>query len=143
MQIPLSDIIDTYGQDLFLESDTSGTSIEDELNFLEDFKKILEKHNKPTEQVDYLINKLEGNMDIENIIQIFGIDENSIREKVEKHPYFKNPCGHPIRLITIMKYLKKKGINTSLEDMDLVVDRLVQAIPEVQKIGDGLYLKCK
>lgn len=141
MQISLSDLADSCGDEMYLEWDTEDTG--DELKFLKDLKKFLKRHNKPTTQIDHLINKLEGNMDFEKVIQIFDIDEDSIKRKVEKHPYFKNPCNYPIRLVTIMKYLKKKGVNTSYKDMDLIVDRLIQEMDGVKKVGDGMYLKNK
>jgi len=143
MQIPLSDLADTCGQNLSLELNPSDEDAGNEIKFLKDFRKVLKKYNKPTEQVDYLLNKLGETMDTENIIQIFDIDENSIKKKIEKHPYFKNPCDYPIRLTTIMKYLKKKGVDISYKDMDLIVDRLIQEIDGVKKIDDGLYLRNK
>ncbi|TCO80071.1 hypothetical protein [Marinisporobacter balticus] len=141
MEISLSDLVDSCREDIYLEMDTSNAQVEDELKFLKEFKKLLKKYNKPTNQIDYLINELEGNIDFENVIHIFDIDEKSIKNKIEKHPYFKNPCDYPIRLVTIMKYLKKKGVNIHYKDMDLIVDKLIQAIDGVKKVGDGMYFK--
>ncbi len=141
MEVPLSDFADTCGHNMHFELNISDGNIKNELGFLRDFRKILKKYDKPTGQIDYIIKKLEGTMDIKNVIQLFDIDENSIKKKIEKHPYFKNPCDYPIRLITIMKYLKKKGVDISYKDMDLIVDRLIQEIDGVEKIGDRMYFK--
>ncbi|QEK12386.1 hypothetical protein FQB35_08355 [Crassaminicella thermophila] len=141
MQISLSDLVDSCSEDIYLELNTSDEHVIDELKFLKDFKKLLKQYNKPTNQIDYFISKLEGNMDFENVIHIFDIDEKSIKKKIEKHPYFKNPCDYPIRLVTIMKYLKKKGVDIDYKDMDLIVDKLIQQIDGVKKVGDGMYLK--
>lgn len=141
MQISLSDLVDSCDDNVHLELGISEENTGDELKFLKDLKKFLGKYHKPTEQVDYLINNLEGNMDLNNVIKIFDIDEESIKKKIQKHPYFKNPCDYPIRLVTIMKYLKKKGVNINYKDMDLIVDKLIQEIDGVTKVGDGMYLK--
>ncbi|WZL74599.1 hypothetical protein QBE52_07875 [Clostridiaceae bacterium 35-E11] len=141
MQISLSDLVDSCSENIHLELDVSEENTGDELKFLKELKKFLGKYHKPTEQVDYLINNLEGNMDLNNVIRIFDIDEASIKKKIQKHPYFKNPCDYPIRLVTIMKYLKKKGVNINYKDMDLIVDKLIQEIEGVTKVGDGMYLK--
>ncbi len=58
---------------------------------------------------------------------------------LKKHPYFKNPCKYPIRMISIMKHLKKKGIDVSEKDVDLRVDRLISSISNVNKIEFGFY----
>lgn len=141
MEISLSDLVDSCSEDIYLEMDISNGHVEDEVKFLKEFKKLLRNYNKPTDQIDYLISELEGNIDFENVIHIFDIDEKSIKKKIEKHPYFKNPCDYHIRLVTIMKYLKKKGVNIHYKDMDLVVDKLIQEIDGVKKVGDGMYLK--
>lgn len=141
MEISLSDLVDSCDEDLCIRIDTSGDEARGELRFLKEFKKFLKQHNKPTGQVDYLIHKIEGTMGRENVIRIFDIDEKSIKNKIEKHPYFKNPCDYPIRLVTIMKYLKKKGVDTTYKDIDLIVDKLIQEIEGVKKIGDGMYIK--
>ncbi|MCT4621172.1 MAG: hypothetical protein N4A62_17510 [Marinisporobacter sp.] len=141
MQISLSDLVDSCNEDIPLYLDTREQSVNNELKFLKDLKKLLKDHNKPVSKVEYLISELEGNNDFENVIRIFDIDKNSIKKKIERHPYFKNPCDYPIRLVTIMKYLKKKGVNIKYQDMDLIVDQLIQEIDGVKKVGDGMYFK--
>ena len=68
-------------------------------------------------------------------------DEAKLITLIEKHPYFKNPCDYPIRLITLLKYLRKKGINVNYADIDIYIDKLIQRIEGVKKVGRGLYLK--
>ncbi len=66
--------------------------------------------------------------------------DDDILAVIKKHPYFKNPCKYPIRIISIMKYLKKKGFNVGEEDVDLKVDELITSISNVDKIEFGLYV---
>lgn len=141
MEISLSDLVDSCNGDLFLDLELSEEHGKSELRFLKELRRFFRKHNKPTSQIDSLIHRIEGNLDLDNVIKIFDIDEDSIKSKIEKHPYFKNPCNYPIRLITIMKYLKKKGVDISYKDIDLVVDRLIQEMDGVKKVGNGMYLK--
>ncbi|WP_129596065.1 hypothetical protein [Anaerophilus nitritogenes] len=141
MEIPLSDLVDSCREEIYLELDLSEEQGKNDLKFLKEFRKLVKKFNKPTAQIDYLISQLEGNPDFENVIKVFDINEASIKKKIEKHPYFKNPCDYPIRLITIMKYLKKKGVDINFQDMDLIVDKLIQQIDGVKKVGEGMYLK--
>lgn len=141
MQISLSDLVDSCSEEIYLGLDTYKKDKGENLEFLKELKKVLEKYNKPTSQVEYLISELEGNTDYQKVINIFGIDEKRILSYIKKHPYFKNPCDYPIRLITIMKYLKKKEISINYRDMDLIVDKLILQIDGVKKVGDGMYLK--
>ncbi len=141
MQTALSDLVDSCDEETNFDLHVCLEEVKNDLRFLRDLKKFLKKYNKSTSQIDQYIHKLEGNMDIEKVVQIYDIDENAIKKSIEKHPYFKNPCNYPIRLITIMKYLKKKEIDIHYKDMDLIVDRLIQEIDGVKKVGDGMYLK--
>ncbi len=141
MQTAISDLADSCEQDFCMELNLSQENTRDDLKFLRELKKFLKRYNRSTNQIDYLIKKIEEDMGIEKAIQIYDIDEYKIKKNIEKHPYFKNPCNYPIRLITIMKYLKKKGINIHYTDIDLIVDKLIQEIEGVKKIGDGMYLK--
>lgn len=68
------------------------------------------------------------------------IIEDSIIKLLKKHPYFKKPSDHPIRLITIMKYLKKKGVDTSIHNIDLLVEELILGIDGVKKIQSNKYI---
>ncbi len=42
-----------------------------------------------------------------------------------------------------MKYLKKKGIDINMPDMDLLVDEIIQTIDGVKKRGYGQYSRVK
>ncbi len=68
------------------------------------------------------------------------MSDDEIREIITKHPYFKNPCKYPIRLINIMKHLKKKGLNTSIKDVDIRVDRIISEMQGISKLEFGLYI---
>ena len=38
-----------------------------------------------------------------------------------------------------MKYLKKKGLDVRIPDVDLLVEELILSIQGVSKVGDGRY----
>ena len=111
----------------------------DMLNVINDIREMINNQDTPTEVVNEYLKKVE---------QEIAITENkSINEKndkiiklIKKHPYFKNPCNYPIRLLTVMKYLKKKGIDISENDIDLMVDELIQGLDGVKMIGNGKYI---
>ncbi len=65
--------------------------------------------------------------------------DEELLEIIQKHPYFKNPCKYPIRMISIMKHLKKKGVDVEEKDMDLRVDRLISELPNIERIEFGRY----
>ncbi len=65
--------------------------------------------------------------------------DDEILKLIEKHPYFRNPCKYPIRIISIMKFLKRKGIDISEHDMDLRVDDIISKISYVERVEYGLY----
>ncbi|MCD4713768.1 MAG: hypothetical protein K8R73_10840 [Clostridiales bacterium] len=106
---------------------------------LEDIKSLLEKHDNPAVELQkYLIN-VESKIIDENKQKLDEVNQDQIRLLIEKHPYFKNPSTYHIRLITIMKYLKKKGIDITLNDFDLLVDEIILSIEGVEKISYGKY----
>ncbi len=65
--------------------------------------------------------------------------DNEIRCFISKHPYFKNPCKYPIRLVNIMKHLKKKGLDVTIDDIDIRVDRIISEMEGITKVEFGLY----
>ncbi|PAB58954.1 hypothetical protein [Anaeromicrobium sediminis] len=140
MEISLSDLVDSCSDHIYLEMKSPNEEKSQNLKFLKELKALLIKYGKSTKEVDYIISELEGKATHENVISMFDIDEDKILEYIKKHPYFKNPCDYPIRLITIMKYLKKKGIPTNYRDMDLIVEKIILKMDGVQKVGDGMYL---
>lgn len=106
---------------------------------LEDIKNLIEKHDNPAIELQkYLIN-VESIIIDENKQKLNEVNQDQVRHLIEKHPYFKNPSTYHIRLITIMKYLKKKGIDITLNDFDLMVDEIIMSIEGVEKISYGKY----
>lgn len=65
--------------------------------------------------------------------------EEDLQYIIQKHPYFKNPCKYPIRLISIMKYLKRKGVDISESELDIKIDGIISGMPEVKRIEFGRY----
>lgn len=108
--------------------------------FIKDIRSLLDKYSNPKKQLNEYLKKIEESMIINgNSKEI--IDREKIKKYIEKHPYFKNPCNYHIRLLTIMKYLKKKGVNINIKDMDLIVDEIIQEIDGVIKVGEGRYIR--
>ncbi len=68
------------------------------------------------------------------------MSDQNIKDIILKHPYFKNPCKYPIRLINIMKHLKKKGLDVSEKDIDIRVDRILSGIDGIERIEFGRYI---
>ncbi len=70
-------------------------------------------------------------------------DKEEIVSLIKKHPYFKNPCNYHIRLVTIMKYLKRKDVDINLPDADLVIDDLIASLDGVERLEYGRYYRRK
>ena len=122
-------------------------NMREERNFYREIKDIFRNYGKSTEHIDFVIKNLDDSIknledNVESIDRSGPVlpDEDKIVEAIEKHPYFKNPCDYPIRLITILKYLKRKGFNMNYSDIDIYVDRLIQKMSYVKKVGRGLYM---
>lgn len=111
----------------------------DMLDVINDIREMINDNETPKEVVNDYLKKVEQEI---AVTENKSISEKSdkIVELIKKHPYFKNPCTYPIRLLTIMKYLKKKGIDTSEHDIDLMVDELIQSLDGVKMIGNGKYI---
>ena len=121
----------------------STENLREELNFYKELRAFFKDYNKPIDDVDFIIGNIEANISIFNQSGAIVIDADKMLIQIEKHPYFKNPCGYPIRLITILKYLKGKGFNMNFKDIDIYVDKLIQKVEGVKKVGRGLYKKAK
>lgn len=121
-----------------MEASTNSIKME---SVIKDIRVLINKYNNPKEYVNDYLRKVEKKMVNNNIENEGLVDRNSIKKHIEKHPYFKNPCNYHIRLLTIMKYLKKKGVDISIKDIDLVVDEIIQEIDDVKKVGEGKYIK--
>jgi|GEM_PF-3174722 len=118
-------------------------NLREELSFFKELRALLKDHNKPLEDIDFIIGNIEANISIFNKCGPIAIDEEKMLSQIEKHPYFKNPCDYPVRLLTVLKYLKSKGYNMNYKDIDIYVDKLIQKIDGVKKVGRGLYQKTK
>lgn len=110
---------------------------------IKDIKKMIENDGNHKDELTKYLANIEKQIESKNLIDLQDIDKNEIKELIEKHPFFKNPNTYHIRLITIMKYLKKKGIDILINDMDLLVDEIIQTIDGVKKIADGKYSRNK
>ncbi len=141
MEIAESDLPDPYEGD----KDTSKSNLnlkKDHLSsIVNDLKFFIDNYNNPKNHLKKYIKKIEMNMDEETSVCDETIHKDKIKKLIEKHPYFKNPCNYHIRLLTIMKYLKKKGIDINNDDVDLVVDKIIQEIDGVERIGEGRYVR--
>lgn len=118
-------------------------NLREELSFYKALREFFKEYDKSIEDIDFIINNIEKNISAFNQGGPIVIDEEKMLSQIERHPYFKNPCDYPIRLLTVMKYLKEKGFNLNYKDIDIYVDKLVQRLDGVKKVGRGLYLKKK
>lgn len=136
---------DTHNQEelVSLKIMLSTENLREELNFYKELRAFFKEYNKSVEDLDFIIGNIEANISIFNQGGAIVIDADKMLMQIEKHPYFKNPCDYPIRLITILKYLKAKGYNMNFKDIDIYVDKLIQKIEGVKKVGRGLYKKAR
>jgi len=102
--------------------------------FIKNIKEIIKNHENPSDKINVLIDEVE-----KKIVKNGTVDKIKIKNIIEKHPFFKNPNNYHIRLITIMKYLDKKGINVATKDIDLIVDEIILSIKGIRKIGEDRY----
>ncbi|WP_432664561.1 hypothetical protein R9X47_29030 [Wukongibacter baidiensis] len=141
METATADLSEPYeGENDKKTMEPSSSNIKME-SIIEDIRGLLNKYNDPKEHVNNYLSKVEKKIEDNGIDTKYLIDRKKIRKYIEKHPYFKNPCNYHIRLLTIMKYLKKKGIDININDIDLVVDEIIQEIDGVKKVGEGKYVR--
>jgi len=112
-------------------------------NVIEDIKKVLGKHENPKEILEEYLMDIESKIDTERMLKIHELNKENIKKLIEGHPYFKNPNDYGIRLVTIMKYLKKKGVDVSLPDIDILIDEIVKSCDNVTSSEFGKYEKDK
>lgn len=108
---------------------------------IEDIKSLVNDHGTTKDALRAYLDAVHEqvlNMDVKDISDT---ERAEIKQLIEKHPYFKNPCSYQIRLITIMKYLRKKGIDVRIKDIDLMVDEIIQTIDGVVRIEYGRYYR--
>ncbi len=112
-------------------------------DIINDIRTLLEQHDNPANILQQYIEEVEERIEEEGRSQLEMVDKESIKTLIERHPFFKNPNNYHIRLITIMKYLKKKGVDINIPDMDLLVDEIIQTIDGVNKKAYGQYSRVK
>lgn len=112
-------------------------------NVIDDIKEVLIKHDNPKKILKEYLNNIESKIDTERMLKIHEINRENIKEMILSHPYFRNPNDYGIRLVSIMKYLKKKGVDVSIPDIDIFVDEIVKSIDSVESVEFGKYKKIK
>lgn len=117
-----------------IESMTIGV---DEL--IKDIKEMMEDEEDHKEKLSSYLKSIEEKIESKNKLDLSSVDKEAVKKLIEKHPYFKNPNSYGIRMITIMKYLKKKQMDVNIPDFDLLVDEIIQSIDGVTKVADGKY----
>lgn len=110
-------------------------------NVIDDIKEVLISHENPKEILEEYLMHIESKLDTERMLKIHEINKDNIKKLIEGHPYFKNPNDYGIRLVTIMKFLKKKGVDVSLPDIDILVDEIVKTCDNVKSDEFGKYKK--
>lgn len=108
-------------------------------NVINDIKSIIGDNSQSDEHLKHYISKVEHHLNNHQIQELNSIDKDEIKGLIMKHPYFRNPCNYNIRLTTIMKYLKKKGLDVHLRNIDLVVDEIILSIDGIEKKGYDKY----
>lgn len=110
---------------------------------ISDLKKLIDSHDDPSHQLTEYLNRVEEKIEIVSKNELLNVDRKHVKSLIERHPFFKNPNTYAIRLITIMKYIKKKGVNINIPDMDLLVEEIIMSIDGVTKVGYGKYSRIK
>ncbi len=131
MELPSGKPTNKDDDDDFSSLDKNELKVED---IIKDIKNIMKNHDDPSDSICEFINNVEKKIEKQEII-----DREYIRDLILKHPFFKNPNHYYIRLITIMKYLRKKGIDVKIKDIDLVVDEIIMTIAGIKKHGQDRY----
>ena len=131
MELPSGKPINEDDSNDYSSLDKDGLNVED---IIKDIKNIIKNHDDPSDKICKFINTVEEKIEKQEII-----NREYIRSLILKHPFFKNPNNYHIRLITIMKYLRKKGIDVRIKDIDLVVDEIIMTIEGVKKHGQDRY----
>jgi len=112
-------------------------------NVIDDIKEVLIKHDNPKKILREYLSNIESKIDTERMLKIHEINRENIKDMIISHPYFKNPNDYGIRLVSIMKYLKKKGVDVSIPDIDIFVDEIIKSIDSVESVEFGKYEKIK
>jgi len=108
---------------------------------IKDIKEMIEDDANHKERLSSYLTSIEKQIESQNKLDLKNVDREAIKKLIGKHPYFKNPNSYHIRMITIMKYLKKKQVDVSIPDFDLLIDEIIQTMDGVTKVADGKYKK--
>lgn len=106
---------------------------------IKDIKEMIEDDEDHKEKLSSYLLSVEKKIESKNRLDLESVDRGAVKKLIEKHPYFKNPNSYGIRMITIMKYLKKKQLDVNIPDFDLLVDEIIQTIDGVTRVADGKY----
>lgn len=140
MKLVFSDLPENTDDGASAKTTTDVPSIGvDEL--IKDIKEMIEEDEDHKAKLASYLEDIEKKIEIQTRLDLSSVDREAIKKLIEKHPYIKNPNSYHIRLITIMKYLKKKGVDISIPDIDLLVDEVIQSVDGVKKVADGKYKK--
>lgn len=129
--------------EVILDIPVNDNKLREELSFYTELAAIFKEYDKDTTQLDFVISHLQEQIEEYNEGRAVLPDRKEIEMVIRNHPYFKNPCDYPIRLLTVLKYLRRKGINMNYTDIDLYVDAILSAMDGVKKVGRGLYMAVK
>lgn len=110
---------------------------------LKNIKTIISNNSSSTDHLERYISDVERKISKRQRSDAKLLDKDLIKKLILKHPYFKNHCNYSIRMITIIKYLKKKGIDIDISNIDEIVEDIILSIDDVEKIGYGKYFKKK
>ncbi len=126
--------------DVVLRIPLDNDNLREELSFYTQLTDIFREYEKDTGELDFITSHIQSQIDRFSSEIASLPDKKQIENIIRNHPYFRNPCDYPIRLLTVLKYLKKMGINVSYTDIDVYVDSIMSGMDEVRKVGRGLYM---
>ena len=129
--------------DVILHIPLDNDNLREELSFYSELSDIFREYGKDTDELDFITGHIQSQIDRFSSERASLPNKKEIEEVILNHPYFRNPCDYPLRLLTILKYLKRKGLNVSYTDIDLYVDSIMSGMDEVRKVGRGLYMCSK
>lgn len=129
--------------DAILHIPLDNENLREELNFYFQLSDTFKEYGKDTDELDFIISHLQSQIEWFSNERASLPDRQEIERLIRNHPYFRNPCSYPIRLLTILKYLRKSGINVNYKDIDIYVDSIMTGMDEVKKTGRGLYMCVK
>ncbi len=112
-------------------------------SLINNIKVMIGDEKQSREHLKHYISKIETHLNLHQVKELNNVDREEIKSLILKHPYFKNPCNYNIRMTAIMKYLKKKGLNVNIKNIDLLVDEIIMSIDGIEKKGYDKYFMKK